>query len=44
MAKAFRYAVDGGRMAYLSGAMEEQSRANPSTTVLGSPFWHQTND
>ncbi|MCY4045743.1 MAG: thiazole synthase [Cellvibrionales bacterium] len=42
MANAFRSAVEGGRLAYLSGAMEEQNRANPSTTVLGTPFWQQT--
>ena len=40
MAKAFADAVQAGRSAYLSGAMSEQDAAQPSTPVLGTPFWH----
>jgi thiazole synthase len=41
MAGAFANAVDAGRSAFLAGAMEEQREAQPSTPVLGTPFWHQ---
>jgi thiazole synthase len=41
MAQAFAHAVDAGRAAFLAGAMEEQNEAQPSTPVLGTPFWHQ---
>ena len=41
MAAAFAAAVDAGRSAYLSGAMPQQDAAQPSTPVLGTPFWHQ---
>ena len=41
MAGAFADAVDAGRGAYLGGAMAEQHAAQPSTPVLGTPFWHQ---
>lgn len=41
MAWAFANAVDAGRSAFLAGAMEEQRTAQPSTPVLGTPFWHQ---
>lgn len=41
MANAFAYATQAGRAAYLSGAMTEQRSAQPSTPVLGTPFWHQ---
>ena len=40
MAQAFRGAVDSGRAAYLAGAMQPQENAQPSTPVLGTPFWH----
>ena len=42
MAGAFANAVNAGRAAYLSGAMQAQDNAQPSTPVLGTPFWHQT--
>ncbi len=41
MAGAFADAVHAGRAAYLSGAMAEQTAAQPSTPTLGMPFWHQ---
>ncbi len=41
MAQAFAAAVQAGRSAFLSGAMVAQDAAQPSTPVLGTPFWHQ---
>ena len=41
MAGAFANAVRAGRAAFLAGAMVEQHAAQPSTPVLGTPFWHQ---
>jgi len=29
-----------GRQARLAGAMQAQDNAQPSTPVLGTPFWH----
>ncbi len=40
MAGAFADATQAGRAAWLSGAMTEQDAAQPSTPVLGTPFWH----
>ncbi|MDF1485685.1 thiazole synthase [Ramlibacter sp. H39-3-26] len=40
MAGAFASAVAAGRAAYLAGAMQAQDSAQPSTPVLGTPFWH----
>jgi thiazole synthase len=40
MAGAFADAVRAGRSACLAGAMREQDSAQPSTPVLGTPFWH----
>lgn len=40
MAGAFADAVAAGRAARLSGAMQQHSSAQPSTPVLGTPFWH----
>ena len=42
MAGAFANATQAGRDAYLAGTMTEQHAAQPSTPVLGTPFWHQT--
>ena len=42
MAGAFASATQAGREAYLSGTMSEQHTAQPSTPVLGTPFWHQS--
>jgi thiazole synthase len=44
MADAFASAVRAGRSAFLSGAMREQESAQPSTPVLGTPFWHQAHN
>lgn len=41
MARAFAQAVQAGRSAFLAGAMVPQDRAQPSTPVMGTPFWHQ---
>ncbi|MCX7815143.1 MAG: thiazole synthase [Tepidimonas ignava] len=41
MAGAFADAVAAGRAAYRAGAIEPQTAAQPSTPVLGTPFWHQ---
>jgi len=43
MAKAFKYAVESGRLAYEAGIMPERDLAQPSTPTLGTPFWHQNN-
>jgi len=42
MAGAFASATQAGRDAYLAGTMTEQHAAQPSTPVLGTPFWHQS--
>ncbi len=42
MAGAFADAVRAGRSAFLAGAVREQDTAQPSTPVLGTPFWHET--
>jgi len=41
MAGAFAGATQAGRDAWLAGAMVEQDSAQPSTPVMGTPFWHQ---
>jgi thiazole synthase len=41
MAGAFSDAVNAGHAAWRAGAMAEQNAAQPSTPVLGTPFWHQ---
>ena len=43
MAGAFADAVAAGRAAHRSGAMQAQDTAQPSTPVLGTPFWHHEN-
>ncbi|MDM0118440.1 thiazole synthase [Variovorax arabinosiphilus] len=40
MAGAFADAVRAGRNAHRAGAMAAQACAQPSTPVLGTPFWH----
>lgn len=40
MAEGFADAVRAGRRAHLAGAMTPQDIAQPSTPVLGTPFWH----
>jgi thiazole synthase len=42
MAQAFAHAVKAGRSAFLAGAMTPQDAAQPSTPVLGTPFWHHS--
>jgi len=42
MAGAFADAVAAGRAARLAGVMQAQTSAQPSTPVLGTPFWHQS--
>ena len=39
MARAFGLAVEAGRLAYLAGVMPVQDMAEPSTPVVGTPFW-----
>ena len=41
MARGFRLGVEAGRAGYLAGAMPKRQTAEPSTPVLGTPFWHQ---
>jgi thiazole synthase len=41
MAGAFAGAVQAGRDAHRSGVMPAQDTAQPSTPVLGTPFWHE---
>jgi thiazole synthase len=41
MAKAFKYAVEAGRLGFNSGIMQERNMANPSTPLIDTPFWHQ---
>lgn len=43
MAGAFADATHAGRAAWHAGAMAEQQSAQPSTPVLGTPFWHHDN-
>ncbi len=40
MAAAFADAVRAGRGAFQAGAMRAQDSAQPSTPVIGTPFWH----
>ena len=40
MAQAFHHALVAGRLAYQSGAIPEKDLAQPSTPVVGTPFWH----
>ncbi len=42
MAQAFAKAVEAGRLAYQAGPMPQRDMAQPSTPILGTPFWHQT--
>jgi thiazole synthase len=40
MARAFKLAVEAGRVAYRAGLMGARDFASPSTPVVGTPFWH----
>ncbi|BCN38538.1 thiazole synthase [Alicycliphilus denitrificans] len=44
MAGAFADAVAAGRTAHLAGAMQPRESAQPSTPVLGTPFWHHAQE
>lgn len=41
MAAAFARAVEAGRLAYEAGAMAVGDTAQPSTPVVGTPFWQE---
>ena len=41
MARGFAAATDAGRCAWEAGIMPEKDLAQPSTPVVGTPFWHQ---
>ena len=41
MAAAFACAVEAGRLAYEAGAMAASDAAQPSTPVVGTPFWQE---
>lgn len=41
MAGAFRHAIMAGRSAYTAGLMPERNTANPSTSLIDTPFWQQ---
>ena len=41
MAKAFKLAVESGRLGYEAGSMPKREMAQASTPVLGTPFWNQ---
>jgi thiazole synthase len=40
MARAFRLAVEAGRLGHEAGLMQARDFASPSTPVVGTPFWH----
>lgn len=40
MADGFRRGIEAGRLGYLSGLMVPRDMAEPSTPVVGQPFWH----
>ncbi|MBN2647654.1 MAG: thiazole synthase [Thiotrichales bacterium] len=40
MAKAFRLAIEAGRLGYEAGPMRAKNQASASTPTLDSPFWH----
>jgi len=41
MAQAFAKAIEGGRIGYEAGFMQQRELASPSTPTVGTPFWHQ---
>lgn len=41
MAQGFKHAMLAGRMGFEAGIMHQRDLAQPSTPVLGTPFWHQ---
>jgi thiazole synthase len=42
MASAFRDAIIAGRAAFDAGLMPERNMAQPSTPLIDTPFWHQS--
>lgn len=44
LARAFALAIEAGRLAYVGGAMMERESAEPSTPLIGTPFWHNVVD
>jgi len=42
MAEAFKYSVQAGHLAYSSGLMPERQTAIPSTPLIDTPFWQQS--
>lgn len=42
MAQAFRDAVSAGRLGFEAGLLQPRNRAQPSTSLIDTPFWHQT--
>ena len=42
MARAFRLAIESGRLAFEAGVMEKHESAVASTPVIGTPFWHES--
>lgn len=40
MAEAFGKAIEAGRLGYEAGLMSPRLSAEPSTPVVGTPFWH----
>ena len=44
MARAMAFAIEAGRMAYEAGAMFESETAQPSTPLVGRPFWQNGSD
>ena len=41
MARAMRLAIEAGRAAFEAGGMAVSETAQPSTPVVGRPFWHE---
>ena len=44
MGQAFGDAISAGRKGYIAGAMAARQTAQPSTPVLGTPFWQQAGE
>jgi thiazole synthase len=42
MGIAFGQAINAGRLAFEAGMIPESNRARPSTSLLDTPFWHQS--
>lgn len=42
MARAFRHAIEAGRLGREAGIMARHDAAVPSTPVIGTPFWRQS--